>query len=109
MLEKLPSAILFDLDGTLVDTAEEFLIAINRLLHRDNLPLMLLESVRPLISKGSRALVKKAYDHKLGPNQLDSYHVDFLTSYKEELCSQSLHYTDTKILSRTLKNGVRRQ
>jgi len=87
MLEKLPSAILFDLDGTLVDTAEEFLIAINRLLYRDNLPLMLLESVRPLISKGGRALVKKAYDHKLGPNQLDSYHVDFLTSYKEELGS----------------------
>ena len=85
MLEKLPSAILFDLDGTLVDTAEEFLSAINSLLRKDNLPLMLLESVRPLISKGSRALVREAYDRKLKPDQLDSHHVDFLTCYKEGL------------------------
>ena len=87
MLEKLPSTILFDLDGTLVDTAEEFLIAINSLLRKDNLPLMLLESVRPLISKGSRALVREAYDRKLRPDQLDSHHVDFLTCYKEDLGS----------------------
>ena len=89
MLEKLPSAILFDLDGTLVDTAEEFLIAINSLLRKDNLPLMLLESVRPLISKGSRALVREVYDRKLRPDQLDSHHVDFLTCYKEGLGSKA--------------------
>jgi 2-phosphoglycolate phosphatase len=87
MLEKLPPAILFDLDGTLIDTAPEFLIAINSLLHKDDLPLMSLESVRTLISKGSKALVNKAYDDKLEPYQFDSYHVDFLTKYNEVLGS----------------------
>ena len=92
MLEKLPLAVLFDLDGTLLDTAPEFLTAINSLLHKDDLPLMSLESVRPLISKGSRALVRKAYDHKLEPHQFDSCHVDFLTNYKQDLGSTARLY-----------------
>ncbi|MFK8016831.1 MAG: phosphoglycolate phosphatase [Gammaproteobacteria bacterium] len=56
-----PAAVLFDLDGTLIDTAPDMGGALNDMLHaRDQAPLPA-ESLRPLVSHGSRALVQRGF------------------------------------------------
>ena len=48
-------AILFDLDGTLIDTAPDIAAALNLALHRRGLPPATLEQVRGWIGDGTRA------------------------------------------------------
>ena len=50
-----PRAVLFDLDGTLLDSAPDMLAAINAMRAGRGEPAMLLEQLRPQVSKGARA------------------------------------------------------
>lgn len=54
-------AVMFDLDGTLLDTAPDFIAVVNQLLienERDELPH---ETIRACVSNGSRALIMMAF------------------------------------------------
>lgn len=51
-------AILFDLDGTLLDTAPDLALALNRLLRAHRLPEQSFESIRPTVSHGTSALIE---------------------------------------------------
>ena len=53
-------AVLFDLDGTLVDTAPGMAGALNRLLARKGLSELPFSTIRPHVSGGTRALLKLA-------------------------------------------------
>ena len=55
-------AVLFDLDGTLLDTAPDFLTATNRLLERKGMPLLPAESIRRLVTHGSVGIIKKVFE-----------------------------------------------
>ena len=56
--------ILFDLDGTLVDSAVDLLNAINVLAAREGLSPLPLSSIRPVVSRGARAMLQAAFpDH----------------------------------------------
>lgn len=63
-------AVLFDLDGTLVDTAPDLTLALNTLRVREQLEPLPLEEVRPRVSDGAEALIKIG----LG---IDSNHEDY--------------------------------
>lgn len=54
--------ILFDLDGTLLDTAPDFAKAINQLLEENKKAPIELDTVRGHISHGSREAVKRAFE-----------------------------------------------
>ena len=54
-------ALLFDLDGTLVDSAPDIAVAVNRLLVADRIGPLTVPVVRSLIGEGVRRLVEKAY------------------------------------------------
>ncbi|HQR61050.1 MAG TPA: HAD hydrolase-like protein, partial [Methylophilaceae bacterium] len=49
--------VLFDLDGTLVDTAPDLALALNMQRERHGLPPLPLETIRPYASHGSRGLL----------------------------------------------------
>ena len=53
---------LFDLDGTLLDTAREFHIALNEVLDKENKPSQSFENVREKVSDGASALVSLGFD-----------------------------------------------
>ena len=57
-------AVLFDLDGTLLDTAQDFADVINRLLKEESRPAMAYHEVRNAVSHGSVGLIQTAF--KLG-------------------------------------------
>ncbi|WP_064791403.1 HAD family hydrolase [Shewanella woodyi] len=56
-------AVLFDLDGTLVDTAPDLVAALNLSLAQFNCPQVSLDKMRQVASDGSLALVKVAQPH----------------------------------------------
>ena len=56
-----PEAILFDLDGTLIDSAPDITGAVNELLAADGLQAQTVDAVRGMIGNGVRKLVERAY------------------------------------------------
>ena len=63
--------IIFDLDGTLADTAPDLVAATNQLLSARNLPLKPYEQLRPCASAGARGLIGGAFG-------IDTKHPDFI-------------------------------
>lgn len=54
--------ILFDLDGTLLDTAPDIVHALNRLRSEEGLPLLPHAALRPVVSHGTSAMIQAAFD-----------------------------------------------
>ena len=50
--------VLFDLDGTLIDTAPDFLESLNNVLKNNNKDCVSMDEVRPHISEGTSKLIK---------------------------------------------------
>ena len=58
-----PAAVLFDLDGTLLDSAPDFVVTANRMLQARGMGEVTLEQLRPAVSKGARAMLTVAFPH----------------------------------------------
>ncbi|MCP9233068.1 phosphoglycolate phosphatase [Mesorhizobium sp. LMG 17147] len=56
-----PKAVLFDLDGTLVDSAPDITAAVNELLAGRDLPPLRLDQIKSMIGGGIRKLVERAF------------------------------------------------
>jgi phosphoglycolate phosphatase-like HAD superfamily hydrolase len=57
-----PRMIVFDLDGTLVDTAPDLISALNYVLDREGLPPVPLQSARNMIGAGARKLIERGLE-----------------------------------------------
>jgi len=75
------NAILFDLDGTLLDTLDDLAAAANRVLDQSGLPTHAHSAYRQFIGDGSRMLVTRAIpdDHRT-PDRIE----DLLTRFKDD-------------------------
>ncbi|MBR7059018.1 MAG: HAD family hydrolase [Neisseriaceae bacterium] len=60
-MNQLPRAVLFDLDGTLSDTAHDLGEALNILRRRENLPDIPFDKIRPIANHGANALIKLGF------------------------------------------------
>lgn len=77
--------ILFDLDGTLIDTAPDMAAALNRTLElegREHLPY---ETIREKVSHGGKALIQLAFGDIEEENKLESLKETFLEIYRSNL------------------------
>jgi phosphoglycolate phosphatase len=81
--------VLFDLDGTLVDTAPDMTAALNRLLEQEGLTALPAERVRNSVSKGSPALVELGFGNALEPQRRDVLRQRFLELYSQGICVDS--------------------
>src|SRR5258708_32958505 len=63
---KLCHAVLFDLDGTIADTAPDLGAAVNKMRHDRGLEMRPLETLRPLASAGARGFVAAACRNEPG-------------------------------------------
>ncbi len=86
MAERPVQAVLFDLDGTLADTAPDLAAALNRLRAEQGLEPLPLEQVRPFASAGARGLVHVGFDAKPGDSEYDALREAFLEFYREHTC-----------------------
>ncbi|OYY74854.1 MAG: phosphoglycolate phosphatase [Gammaproteobacteria bacterium 28-57-27] len=84
-----PSAFLFDLDGTLVDTAPDMAGALNRLRAENNLPALPYALIRPWVSHGAGALVRLGFGADIQAERLDVLKQRYLAIYAANLCVDS--------------------
>lgn len=56
-------AVLFDLDGTLIDTAADFIRIIQDMCRAENCEVVAADLIRTQVSEGARAMVKLVYPH----------------------------------------------
>jgi phosphoglycolate phosphatase len=84
--------VVFDLDGTLADTAPDLIATLNVILGREGLPPVPVEGANELIGAGARALVERGFEagqRELAPAKSDALYRDFLAYYAENLCNES--------------------
>jgi N-acetyl-D-muramate 6-phosphate phosphatase len=86
---RLCQAVLFDLDGTLADTAPDLAAAVNKMRHERGLEMVPLEDLRPLASAGARGLIGGAFG--IGPEHPDfgAMREEFLANYEADLCIET--------------------
>ena len=77
-------AVLFDLDGTLADTAHDLIAAVNRVVVEESRPPVPASALRPLVSKGGRALLACAFAD-LSEDAREALLPRFLAAYAEAL------------------------
>jgi phosphoglycolate phosphatase len=100
--------ILFDLDGTLADTAPDLAAAVNKMRHERGLEMVPLEQLRPLASAGARGLLGGAFG--IGPDHHDyaSMRDEFLANYEADLCIETILFPGIgEILDELDARGVR--
>lgn len=79
-----PKAVLFDLDGTLLDSAPDMLATTNAMLAARGRAPMTLAALRPHVSKGARAMIGAAFpDVDVG--EREGWVPEFLEHYGREL------------------------
>ncbi|MGY8869713.1 MAG: HAD-IA family hydrolase [Pseudomonadales bacterium] len=98
-----PEAVLFDLDGTLLDTAPDFHWVINQLLSENSLPAQPYAELRKHVSNGANAMLKAAFELSDGDNKLPSLHQQMLNLYDQHLAIDSKLFPGIESLLATLE------
>ena len=82
-------AVLFDLDGTLADTAPDLCYALNRMRVARNLPELPVEATRAYTSLGARGLLGIGLDMTPAHPGYDAMREEFLAIYENNLCRET--------------------
>lgn len=88
--------ILFDLDGTLIDTAPDMAAALDELCREEDQQLLPFYQVRPVVSDGSVALVKLAFGDELEEDRLERLKIRYLDIYKQNVAKYSKLFAGTQ-------------
>jgi phosphoglycolate phosphatase len=84
--------VVFDLDGTLVDTAPDLINALNFILDREGLPPVPLHSARNMIGAGARKLIERGLElegRNASPSDIARLTDDFISHYAEHIADAS--------------------
>jgi phosphoglycolate phosphatase len=86
------ATLVFDLDGTLVETAPDLVGTLNVLLAREGIAPVALDQARNLIGQGARALIARGFAASgppLATARLDSLFDDFIDHYLAHIADES--------------------
>jgi phosphoglycolate phosphatase len=84
--------VVFDLDGTLVDTAPDLINALNFVLDREGMPPIPLQSARNLIGAGARRLIERGIEadgRAASVADIDRMTADFVNHYAAHIANSS--------------------
>ncbi|WP_363346251.1 HAD family hydrolase [Methylocystis echinoides] len=87
-----PPILVFDLDGTLADTAQDLIATLNVLLAREGLPTVAPSAARSLVGAGARALIERGFaltGAPLPPERIDPLVEEFLVHYEAHIADES--------------------
>lgn len=82
-------AVLFDLDGTLVDSAPDLAAAVNRLRTDRQLPPVAYEKLRPMVGSGARGMIGAAFGIAPGHAEFELLRDAFLAHYQGSLLDRT--------------------
>jgi phosphoglycolate phosphatase len=97
------ATIIFDLDGTLVDTAPDLIATLNALLSREGLPALPDDEARGLIGHGARRMLERGFAIA-GPTgyDIDGLFRDFIAYYSDHIADRSLPFPGVEAALDTL-------
>ena len=105
------ATIVFDLDGTLIDTAPDLVDTLNVVFGREGLPPVPYETARKLIGGGARMMIARGIEAEgrtVAPAELDRLFQDFLAYYSEHIADRSQPFPGlTDALDTMAANGWR--
>ena len=103
--------IVFDLDGTLADTAADLVATLNFILEREGLEAIPLASARNLIGQGVRALLQRGFavqGRSLAPARLEELFEEFLDLYGQHIVDRTQLFPGVEAaLERLARRGHR--
>ncbi len=92
--------IVYDLDGTLADTAGDLMDALNAVLTSEGLAPLPIENARSLLGAGGRALIARGFaasGQVLPPAKLEALFGDFLAHYNAHIADKTRLYPGVEI------------
>jgi len=95
--------VLFDLDGTLADTAPDLAHALNTQLVEEGKKALPYETIRPEVSHGATALVKLGFGVGPGDAGFDRLRERFLALYSADLCKHTKPFAGIEPLLKSLQ------
>jgi N-acetyl-D-muramate 6-phosphate phosphatase len=102
------AAVLFDLDGTLIDSAPDLAGAANDLRQERGLPPIPLAALRPMVGAGARGMVGVAFGARPGDAEFEALRDAFLARYAQRLLEQTAVFSDMQPVLQALEQaGVR--
>lgn len=100
---------IFDLDGTLVDTADDLIGAMNAIAHRFDLPQIDPVEARPIAGRGGRALMRHAaakVGREMDDDQVIVAYPPFLDAYEERIADNSRYFPGaSEVVDQLLSDG----
>lgn len=84
-MDNKPESVLFDLDGTLIDTAPDFHWVINQLLQEEQREIVSYGFLRKYVSNGARAMVEASFGYSEGETEFKRLHQRMLEIYLSHL------------------------
>ncbi len=99
------AAVLFDLDGTLIDTAADFIAIVNSMRHMDGLHALDDNMIRNTVSDGARALVTLAFSINEGDKGFAEKRQQLLDLYDQELGNNAALFEGFESLLKRLETN----
>ena len=97
-------AVLFDLDGTVADTAPDLAFAANSLRLADGVPPLPVEILRPFASQGARGLLREAVGLTPDDPGFEHARLRFLSFYEQNLCVHTRLFPGIDLLLTGIEN-----
>lgn len=100
--------VLFDLDGTLADTAPDLAATVNRMLARRGREPLPLAELRPLASHGARGLIGRAFGIRPDDTDYETLRQEFFSEYESALCRDTALFPRMEETLQTIEShGIR--
>lgn len=101
------SAVLFDLDGTLIDSAPDLAGAANALRAAHGMPPLPYEQLRPMVGAGARGMVGAAFGVAPGQSRFEELRDAFLALYESAMLERTVIFDGIEaMLSRLDAHGM---
>lgn len=101
-------AVIFDLDGTLLDTEPDFTLVLNQMLVKYGKPKSDKSAVRKFVSAGASAIVRQGFGLQDNDERLPALLQEFLTLYSAQIpqTTASLFEDVDLLIASLLENGI---
>lgn len=95
--------VIFDMDGTILNTLEDLRDSLNVILFRHQYPQRTLEEVRLFVGNGIRLLIERGVPDGLAVSEIDQIHQEFMKYYGEHCADKTKPYEGVIPLIETLR------
>lgn len=96
--------IVFDMDGTILDTLEDLKNSMNYTLKLHNMPERTLDEIRSFVGNGIHRLIELAVVEGTCSEKIDEIHKDFMKHYEVHCADFTRPYNGVKDLIKNLRN-----